>query len=44
MYAFSALTMLVQRQEGHPACKKTEWCGTGMVMSGARCKWFTYGL
>jgi len=21
----SALTMLVGRQEGHPACKKTEW-------------------
>jgi len=24
-YAFSALTLLVGRQEGHPACKKTEW-------------------
>jgi len=23
--AFSALTLLVGRQEGHPACKKTEW-------------------
>jgi len=23
-YAFSALTLLVGRQEGHPACKKTE--------------------
>jgi len=22
--AFSALTLLVGRQEGHPACKKTE--------------------
>jgi len=22
--AFSALTLLVWRQEGHPACKKTE--------------------
>jgi len=22
-YAFSALTLLVGRQEGHPACKKT---------------------
>jgi len=22
MYAFSALTLLVGRQEGHPACKK----------------------
>jgi len=24
--AFSALTLLVGRQEGHPACKKTEHC------------------
>jgi len=24
-YAFNALTLLVGRQEGHPACKKTEW-------------------
>jgi len=24
-YAFSALTLLVGWQEGHPACKKTEW-------------------
>ena len=31
-YAFSALTLLVGRQEGHPACKKTEWWGTGMVI------------
>jgi len=23
--AFSALMLLVGRQEGHPACKKTEW-------------------
>ena len=23
--AFSALTLLVGWQEGHPACKKTEW-------------------
>jgi len=23
--AFSALTLLVGRQEGHPACKKTKW-------------------
>ena len=29
---FSALTMLVGRQEGHPACKKTEWWGAGMVI------------
>ena len=26
LFAFSALTLLVGRQEGHPACKKTEWC------------------
>jgi len=30
--AFSALTQLVGRQEGHPACKKTEWWGTGVVI------------
>jgi len=32
MFAFSALTLLVGRQEGHPACKKTEWWGAGMVI------------
>jgi len=31
-FAFSALTLLVGRQEGHPACKKTEWWGTGVVI------------
>jgi len=30
--ASSALTLLVGRQEGHPACKKTEWWGAGMVI------------
>jgi len=25
--------LLVGRQEGHPACKKTEWWGNGMVIS-----------
>ena len=30
--AFSALTLLVGRHEGHPAWKKTEWLGTGMVI------------
>ena len=30
--AFSALTVLVGRQEGHPACKKTEWWGAGVVI------------
>jgi len=29
---FSALTLLVEQQEGHPACKKTEWWGAGMVI------------
>jgi len=31
--AFSALTLLVGRQEGHLACKKTEWWGSGVVIS-----------
>jgi len=31
-YSFSALTLLVGRQEGHPACKKTEWWGAGVVI------------
>jgi len=30
--AFSALTLLVWRQEGHAACKKTEWWGAGVVI------------
>ena len=30
--AFSALTLLVGRQEVHPACKKTEWWGAGVVI------------
>jgi len=30
--AFSASTLLVGRQEGHPVCKKTEWWGAGMVI------------
>jgi len=32
LLAFSASTLLVGRQEGHPACKKTEWRSTGMVI------------
>ena len=32
LVAFSALTLLVGRQEGHPACKKTEWWGAGVVI------------
>jgi len=31
LLAFSALMLLVERQEGHPACKKTEWLGAGVV-------------
>ena len=31
LYAFSALTLLVRRQEGYPTCKKTEWWDAGMV-------------
>jgi len=30
--AFRALTLLVGRQEGHPACKKTERWGSGVVI------------
>ena len=29
---FSALTLLVGRQERHPACKKTEWWGAGVLI------------
>ena len=32
LVAFSALMLLVGRQEGHPACKKLEWWGTGVVI------------
>jgi len=32
LIAFSALTLLVGQQEGHQACKKTEWWGAGMVI------------
>jgi len=36
-YAFSALTLLVGQQEGHPACKKLSG---GMLarLSGMRCR------
>jgi len=30
--SFSALTLLVGRQEGHPTCKKTEWWGADVVI------------
>jgi len=41
---FSALTLLVGRQEGHPVCKKTEWLGAWLIgyLSGAICR-FAYG-
>jgi len=35
--AFSALTLLVWQQEGHPACKKTEWWGAGVVVCLEQC-------
>ena len=35
--AFSALTLLVGRQEWHPACKKLERWGAGMVICLERC-------
>ena len=31
-YAFRALTLLVGWQKGHPACRKTEWWGAGVVI------------
>ena len=42
MIAFSALMLLVGRQEEHPACKNWVvgcWCG---YLSGARCRLFAY--
>ena len=32
LLAFSALMLLVGWQEGHPACKKTEWWGADVVI------------
>jgi len=40
VYAFSALTLLVWRQEGLPVCKKTVGCWRGYV-SWSRCR-FSY--
>jgi len=34
---FSALTLLVGLQEGHPGCKKTEWWDAGMAICLERC-------
>jgi len=36
------LTLFVERQEGHLACKKLEWWGAGVVLSGAQCR-LAYG-
>jgi len=42
VFAFSALTLLVGRQEGHPACEKLSGgCWRG-YLSGARCR-LAYG-
>ena len=32
VFTFSAMTLLVGRQEGHPACKKTELWGAGVAI------------
>jgi len=40
--AFNALTLLVGRQEGHQACKKTEWWVAGVVICLEWCR-FAYG-
>jgi len=43
VHAFSALTLLVGRQEERPACKNWVmrcWCG---YLSGSRCRLFAYG-
>jgi len=40
--AFSALTLLVGRQEGHPACKKLSGEVLVWYLSGARCR-LAYG-
>jgi len=40
--AFSALTLLVGRQEGHPACKKLSGKVLVWYLSGARCR-LAYG-
>jgi len=34
LVAFSALTLLVGRQEGHPACKKWGMVEVGTALSG----------
>jgi len=34
---FSALMLLVGQQEGHLACRKTEWWGAGMLIGVQTC-------
>jgi len=41
--SFSALTLLVGRQEGHLACKKTEWWDAVVVMCLGQGADFAYG-
>ena len=41
-FAFSALTLLVGRQEGHPACKKQSGGGTGVVICLERSSGLAY--
>jgi len=41
LFAFSALTLLVEQQEGHPARKKLSGWSAGMVVSESRCR-FAY--
>ena len=41
-HAFSALMLLVGRQEGHPACKKLSGGVLAWYLSGARCR-LAYG-
>jgi len=40
--AFGALTLLVGRQEGHPACKKQSGVVLACYLCGARCR-LAYG-
>ena len=40
--AFSALTLLVGRQEGHPVCKKLSGGVLALYLSGDRCR-LAYG-
>ena len=36
-FAFSAVTLLVERQEGRLTCKNTEWWDAGVVMCLGQC-------